>query len=57
MAEMVQAEIIARTDLTDLRSHPKSWDLLRMTKMPAVRVECGYLSSPQPTVRRRSGSR
>ena len=42
----VQTEITARTDLTDLRYHAKSWDLLRMTKMPAVRVECGYISSP-----------
>jgi len=51
MAEMLQAEVTARTDLTDLRVHPKSWDLLRMTKMPAVRVECGYLSSPHDASR------
>jgi N-acetylmuramoyl-L-alanine amidase len=46
MAEMVQEEICTRTDLTDCRTHAKSWDLLRMTKMPAVRIECGYLTSP-----------
>ena len=46
-AEMVQDEICARTDLTDCRTHAKTWDLLRMTRMPAVRVECGYLSSPR----------
>ena len=46
-AEMVQDEICARTDLTDCRAHAKTWDLLRMTRMPAVRVECGYLSSPR----------
>ncbi len=46
-AEMVQDEICARTDLTDCRTHPKTWDLLRMTRMPAVRIECGYLSSPR----------
>lgn len=51
MAEMVQTEITARTDLTDLRYHAKSWDLLRMTKMPAVRVECGYISSPHDASR------
>jgi len=45
-AEMVQEEICARTDLTDCHSHAKTWDLLRTTRMPAVRVECGYLSSP-----------
>ena len=44
---MVQDEICQRTDLTDCRTHAKTWDLLRMTRMPAVRVECGYLSSPR----------
>jgi N-acetylmuramoyl-L-alanine amidase len=46
-AEMVQDEVCARTDLTDCRTHPKTWDLLRMTRMPAVRIECGYLSNPR----------
>jgi N-acetylmuramoyl-L-alanine amidase len=46
-AEMVQDEVCARTDLTDCRTHAKTWDLLRMTRMPAVRIECGYLSSPR----------
>ena len=46
-AEMVQEEVCARTDLTDCRTHAKTWDLLRMTRMPAVRIECGYLSSPR----------
>jgi N-acetylmuramoyl-L-alanine amidase len=46
-AEMVQEEICLRTDLTDCRTHAKTWDLLRMTRMPAVRIECGYLSSPR----------
>jgi N-acetylmuramoyl-L-alanine amidase len=32
--------------LLDLGSHPKTWDLLRMTRMPAVRLDCGYLSHP-----------
>ncbi len=46
-ADMVQEEICSRTDLTDCRTHAKTWDLLRMTRMPAVRIECGYLSSPR----------
>jgi N-acetylmuramoyl-L-alanine amidase len=50
-AEMVQDEICARTDLTDCRTHAKSWDLLRMTRMPAVRIECGYLSNPRDSRR------
>jgi len=50
-AEMVQEEICMRTDLTDCRTHAKTWDLLRMTRMPAVRIECGYLSSPRDSAR------
>lgn len=43
-AESVQEEITRRTDLADCHSHPKTWDLLRLTQMPTVRVEVGYLS-------------
>ena len=43
-AEIVQQEIISRTDLNDCHCHPKTWDLLRLTKMPAVRIELGYIS-------------
>ncbi len=43
-AETVQSEIIARTDLVDCRTQAKTWDLLRLTRMPAVRVEVGYLT-------------
>ncbi len=45
LAELVQEELHGRTDLLDCRTHPRSWDLLRMTRMPAVRVELGYLSN------------
>jgi N-acetylmuramoyl-L-alanine amidase len=45
-AGLVQREIVARTDLLDLRTHSKSWDLLRRTRMPAVRVDPGYLTNP-----------
>lgn len=45
LAELVQREVVARTGLLDGRSHAKSWDLLRLTRMPAVRVEVGYLSN------------
>jgi N-acetylmuramoyl-L-alanine amidase len=44
-AQLVQDEIIARTDLVDCGTHPKTWDLLRRTRMPAVRLECGYVSN------------
>ncbi len=46
LADLVQDELQGRTDLLDCRTHPRSWDLLRLTRMPAVRVELGYLSHP-----------
>jgi N-acetylmuramoyl-L-alanine amidase len=45
LAALVQNEIVARTGLLDCRTHAKTWDLLRLTRMPAVRVEVGYLTS------------
>ena len=44
-AGLVQREIVARTDLGDLRSHAKTYDILRRTRMPAVRIEAGYLTN------------
>ncbi len=44
-ADLVQREIVARTDLLDCRSHAKTWDLLRLTRMPSVRIEVGYLTN------------
>jgi len=46
LADLVQRETVARTGLLDCQIHPKTWAILRMTQMPAVRFECGYLSSP-----------
>ena len=43
-ANLIRRETIARTGMLDLGSHPKTWDLLRMTRMPAVRLDCGYLT-------------
>lgn len=45
-ASLVQREIVARTDLLNCRTHSKTWDLLRLTESPAIRVEVGYLSNP-----------
>jgi len=45
-AALVQREITARTDLLNCRTHAKSWDLLRLTKAPTVRIDLGYLSNP-----------
>ena len=46
LAGLVQREIVARTGMRDCKIHGKVWDLLRLTRMPAVRVEVGYLTSP-----------
>lgn len=46
LAEIVQEEIGSRTSLTDSRSHAKTWDLLRLTRMPSIKVELGYATSP-----------
>lgn len=50
-AGLVQREIVARTDLADLRTHARSWDLLRHTRMPAVRVDVGYVTNPGDAAR------
>jgi len=47
LAALVQREIVVRTCLRDCHTHAKTWDLLRLTRMPAVRVELGYLTSPE----------
>lgn len=44
-ASLVQREICARTDLLNCRTHPKTWDLLRLTKSPTVRIDLGYLTN------------
>ena len=45
LAILIQREIVARTGLVDCRSHPCSYDLVRLTRMPAVIVSLGYLSN------------
>jgi N-acetylmuramoyl-L-alanine amidase len=44
-ASLVQREICARTDLLNCRTHAMTWDLLRLTKAPAVRIDLGYASN------------
>jgi N-acetylmuramoyl-L-alanine amidase len=45
LADLAQREIVARTGLLDDHIHAKGWALLRLTRMPAVRVELGYLTN------------
>lgn len=45
LADLTQRELVARTRMGNNRIHGKTWGLLRLTRMPAVRVELGYLTS------------
>lgn len=47
LADLTQRELVARTRMGNNRTHGKTWVLLRLTRMPAVRVELGYLTSEQ----------
>jgi N-acetylmuramoyl-L-alanine amidase len=51
LADLAQKEVVARTDLLDCRTHPQSWELLRLTRMPAVEVSAGYLTNPHDAAR------
>lgn len=45
LAGFIQRELVARTGMLDCRTHPKSWEVLRLTRCPAVRLEIGYLTN------------
>jgi N-acetylmuramoyl-L-alanine amidase len=47
LADLIRRELVVRTGLVDCQSHPRTWDLLRRTSMPAVRVDVGYLTNPE----------
>jgi N-acetylmuramoyl-L-alanine amidase len=51
LAGLVQREIVARTGMRDCHTHAKTWELLQSTRMPAVRVDVGYLTSPADRTR------
>jgi len=50
-ATLVQREICARTDLSNCRTHAKTWDMLRLIKAPTVRIDLGYISNPHDAER------
>jgi N-acetylmuramoyl-L-alanine amidase len=51
LSDLISREVTTRTDLVDGRTHPRSWELLRLTRMPAVRLEAGYVTSPSDAAR------
>lgn len=46
LSDFIQREIVARTGLSDCRSHGRTWELLRLTRMPTVEVDLGYITNP-----------
>ncbi len=47
LADFIQREVPARTGLLDCRAHGRTWDLLRLTRMPSVQVDVGYITNPR----------
>lgn len=45
LSGFIQREIVARTELRDCRSHARTWDILRRSRMPAVQLDIGYISN------------
>lgn len=46
LSGFIQREIVARTDLRNCFNHGRTWELLRLSRMPAVEVVLGYLTNP-----------
>lgn len=44
LAGLIQRELLTRTAMTDCGTQGRTWELLRLTRMPTVRVEVGYLT-------------
>lgn len=47
LADFIQREVVARTGLLDCRTHGRTWDLLRLTRMPSIQVDVGYITNPR----------
>lgn len=46
LAGLIQRELLSRTGMADCRTQARTWELLRLTRMPTVRLEIGYLTHP-----------
>lgn len=47
LADFIQREVVARTGLPNCRAHGRTWDLLRLTRMPTIQVDVGYITNPR----------
>ncbi|MGQ0480752.1 MAG: peptidoglycan-binding protein [Pseudonocardia sp.] len=45
LAGLIHRELVARTRMLDCGVQPRTWEMLRLTRMPAVRIEVGYLTN------------
>lgn len=50
-ARRIHSAILHSTSFHDCRVQHKTWELLRLTRMPTVWVEAGYLSNPEDAAR------
>jgi len=46
LAELLLEEIAVRSAARSCGAHPKAWELLRLTRMPCVHLDLGYLTNP-----------
>ena len=51
LAELLLEEIAVRSSASSCGAHPKTWELLRLTRMPAVHLDLGYLTNPEDGAR------
>ncbi len=51
LAELLLDEVAVRSDARNCGAHPKTWELLRLTRMPAVHLDLGYLTNPDDSAR------
>lgn len=51
LAELLLDEVQARTDALNCGAHPKTWELLRLTRMPTVHLDLGYLTNESDAAR------
>jgi N-acetylmuramoyl-L-alanine amidase len=45
LAGFIHREVTSRTSMLDLGAQARTWELLRLTRMPTVRCELGYLTN------------
>jgi len=50
-AQLILEGITERTALPNRAKHPKTWDMLRLTRMPTVRIVCGNVAHHDDSAR------